>query len=171
MNPGPTIRTLILCVALLLLLSVSALIAQVADLPIKPGLWNTQVVLKMGADDKDTRPISQQACFTAGSTISGYLTALTKSLPDIKCTVASKVQTGHHLVFDTICTGPTLSSKAHHDFNLADPEHFSGSSHTAMSGSMQGHPVNMEMSKTFTGTFVSSDCGTVKPLDLTPAKP
>jgi hypothetical protein len=29
----------------------------------------------------------------------------------------------------------------------------------------------MEMSKTFTGTFVSSDCGAVKPLDMSPAKP
>ncbi|MBB5316922.1 DUF3617 domain-containing protein [Tunturibacter empetritectus] len=168
MNPGPTIRTLTLCAALLFL-SVSALTAQVADLPIKPGLWNTQVVVKMGADDKDTQPISQQACFSAGSTISGYLTAITKSHPDIKCTVANKVQTGHHLVFDTICTSPTVSSKSHHDFDLADPGHFSGSSHTAMTGSMQGHPINMEMDKTFTGTFLSSDCGTVKPLDLAPA--
>jgi hypothetical protein len=29
----------------------------------------------------------------------------------------------------------------------------------------------MEMSKTFNGTFVSPDCGTVKPLDLAPTKP
>jgi hypothetical protein len=164
MNPRRPSRRLTLCTATLFLTGVSALFAQLADIPIKPGLWNTQVVAKIGLNDNDNEPIVSKACFTAGTTISGYLAAMTKSAPNVQCTMSNKVQTGNHIAFDTTCTSPTVTSKSHSDFQLADSEHFTGSSHSTVVGSSQGHPINMEMNKTFTAKFLSSDCGDVKPL-------
>jgi hypothetical protein len=164
MNPRRPSRRLTLCSSSLFLMGVSALFAQLADIPIKPGLWNTQVVAKMGLNDNDNEPIVSQACFTAGTTINGYLAAMTKSAPNIQCTVSNKVQTANHIAFDTTCTSPNATSRTHSDFQLADSEHFTGSSHSTIVGSSNDHPINMEMSKTFTAKFLSSNCGDVKPL-------
>jgi hypothetical protein len=164
MNPRCPSRHITLCTASLLLLGVSALPAQLADIPLKPGLWNTQVVAKLGLNDNDNEPIVSQACFTAGTTISGYLAAMTKSAPEVQCTMSNKVQTANHIAFDTTCTSPHATSKTHSDFQLADSEHFTGSSHSTVVGTAQNHPINMEMNKTFTAKFLSSNCGDVKPL-------
>jgi hypothetical protein len=164
MNPRRPSRRLTLCTASLLLTGVSALFGQLADIPIKSGLWNTQVIAKIGLNDNDNEPIVSQACFTAGTTISSYLAAMTKSAPNVQCTMSNKIQTGNHIAFDTTCTGPNATSKSHSDFQLADSEHFTGSSHSTVVGSSQGHPINMEMNKTFTAKFLSSNCGDVKPL-------
>jgi hypothetical protein len=164
MNPRRPSRHLALCTASLFLIGVSALRGQLADIPIKPGLWNTQVVAKIGLNDNDNEPIVSQACFTAGTTISGYLAAMTKSAPDVQCTMSNKVQTANHIAFDTTCTSPNATSKSHSDFQIADSEHFSGTSHSTVVGSSRDHPINMEMNKTFTAKFLSSNCGDVKPL-------
>jgi hypothetical protein len=162
-------RPLTLCAASLLFAGISSLVAQLADIPIKPGLWNTQVIVKLDATDTDNQPISDQACFTAGTTISSYLAAMTRSAPDVKCIVTNKVQTAHRVSFDTACTSSTMASKSHHDFQLTDADHFSGTSHTTIAGNVDGHPINREMSKTFTAVFQSSNCGDVKPLTDQPA--
>lgn len=164
MTLRPPSRRLTLCAASLFFTGVSALFAQLADVPLKPGLWNTQVVVNMDPIDPDREPISTQACFSAGTTIPGYIDALTKSAPNVQCNVTNKVQTAHHITFDTTCTSPTVSSKSHHDFQIADAEHFSGSSRSTVTGTANGQPINMEMSKTFTAKFVSADCGNVKSL-------
>jgi len=57
-----------------------------------------------------------------------------------------------------------MSSKSHHDFQIADAEHFSGASRSTVTGTANGHSINMEMSKTFTAKFVSANCGDVKPV-------
>ena len=163
MNPRRP-RRLTLCTASLFLIGVAALPGQLADIPIKPGLWNTQVVAKIGLNDNDNEPIVSKACFTAGTTISGYLAAMTKSAPNVQCIISNKIQTANHIAFDTTCTGPNATSKSHSDFQLADSEHFTGTSHSTVVGSSHDHPINMEMSKTFTAKFLSSNCGDVKPL-------
>lgn len=163
MNSQRYSRIVGLCIGLSLL-ALSAIIGQVADLPIKPGLWATRVNL-----DKD-EPIEDQVCFSAGTTLKDYLTATNKGASGAKCEINNKTQTTHGMSYDTICTSGDLSSKAHVDFKFSDSEHFSGNSHATVSGSMRGKPVNSVMDKTFSASFIRSDCGSIKPLVLAPSE-
>jgi len=131
--------------------------AQLSDLPIKAGLWETQVSLNHAA------PVTQKACFTAGTTLGDYLTASNKSA-NAQCTVTNKAASAHGIAFDNVCTSATMSTKGHIDFQSMDSEHFSGSSHTTVTGSVNGKPIDMTLDKTFTAKFVGADCGAVKPM-------
>jgi hypothetical protein len=62
-----------------------------------------------------------------------------------------------------------MTSKGHADFKLLDPDHFNGTSHTTLTGSMNGSPMNMTIDKTFSAKFVSSSCGNVEPAVISPA--
>ena len=146
------------CAAAVILLGPLSLLAQLSDLPIKAGLWETQVSVNHGS------PIAGRSCFSAGTTLGDYLTATNKAVSGTQCSVANKAQTAHGIAYDTACNGPSLSSKGHLDFQLADAEHFSGTSHTTGTGTTHGSPANMEIDKAFTAKFVSSDCGSVKPV-------
>jgi hypothetical protein len=156
-------RTVGLCTGLSLL-GFSVIIGQVADLPIKPGLWATRVSL-----DKD-EPIEDQVCFSAGTTLKDYLTATNKGVSGAKCEINNKTQTAHGISYDSVCTSQDLNSKAHVDFKFSDSEHFSGNSHATVSGSMRDKPINSVMDKTFSASFIRSDCGSIKPLVLAPNK-
>jgi hypothetical protein len=138
--------------AIALLYAPPALHAQLTDLPFKPGLWETTVSVNHAA------PIAGHSCFTAGTTLSDYLTATNKGAPGAQCTIANKVQTGPRLSVDTACTSQSMSSKDHIDLQMPDAEHFTGTSHTTVS------PMNMTIDKSFTAKFVASDCGSVKPV-------
>lgn len=144
--------------AAVIVLGPLSLLAQLSDLPIKAGLWETQVSVNHGS------PVAGRSCFSAGTTLSDYLTATNKAVSGTQCSVANKAQTAHGIVYDTTCNGPSMSSKGHIDFQLPDAEHFSGSSHTTVTGTVHGAPVNMAIDKTFNAKFVSSDCGSVKPV-------
>jgi Protein of unknown function (DUF3617) len=159
------------CALTLFLVGSSTLFAQVADLPIKAGLWdaqsNTKIVSSQGNHEM---PVTTQDCFTAGLTLADYMTALNRAAArEGKCAVSNRVQTAHGISFDSACTGPTMSSKGHADFKLADADHFNGSSHTTLTGSMNGAPINMTIDKTFSAKFVSSNCGNVEPTVISPA--
>lgn len=146
------------CAAAVILLGPLSLLAQLSDLPIKAGLWETQVSVNHGS------PIAGRSCFSAGTTLSDYLTATNKAASGTQCSVANKAQTAHGIAYDTACNGTSMSSKGHIDFQLPDAEHFNGTSHTTVTGTAQGAPVNMAIDKAFTAKFVSSDCGSVKPV-------
>jgi hypothetical protein len=164
MEFGKYLKLTGLSAAAVLLLGTLTMLAQLSDLPIKPGLWQTQVSVNHGS------PIAGQSCFSAGTTLGDYLTATNKSAQGTQCSVAGKVQTAHGIAYDTACNGTSLSSKGHIDFQLSDAEHFSGTSHTTVSGSVRGAPVNMVIDKTFTAKFLSSDCGAIKPI-VVPSSP
>ena len=134
------------------------LLGQLADIPIKAGLWETHVSVNHGP------PIAGQSCFTSGTTLADYLTATNKGAAGTQCSVTSKTQTAHGIAYDNTCKGQNLSSNGHIAFEMTDPEHLSGTSHTTVTGSMGGRPINMAIDKAFNGKFLSSDCGTVKPL-------
>ena len=153
-----------LCAAAVLLLGPSTLLSQLSELPIKAGLWETHVSVNHGS------PIAGQSCFSAGTTLSDYLTATNKAVSGTQCSVANKVQTAHGIAYDTACNGPSLSSKGHIDFQLPDAGHFNGTSHTTVTGTARGTPENMAIDKTFTAKFVSSDCGSIKPV-VVPSSP
>jgi hypothetical protein len=132
---------------------------------IKPGLWETRVTVKVG-ESAAGAPVSSQYCFSAGTTLSAYLTATNKSVPGAQCSTSNKVQTVRGIAYDTACTSQTMNSKGHLDFHVPDAEHFSGTSHTTVTDASQAKSINMTIEKTFTAKFVSSNCGNVKPLVL-----
>jgi hypothetical protein len=144
-----------------LFLVASPLLAQLSDIPVKAGLWGTHVSVKAGPSNISD---DAQSCFSAGTTLGDYLTATNKVIPGTTCNVSNKVNTAHGVSYDTACNGGSMASKGHIDFQLADAEHFSGTSHTTVTGTTQGKPVNMAVDKTFTAKFLASDCGSVKPL-------
>ena len=137
--------------------ALGAMQAQLSDLPIRAGLWESQVSLNHGA------PVAGKYCFTAGTTLGDYLNATNKGT-GAQCSVTNKLASAHGIVFDNECTSPTMSSKGHIDFQSPDSEHFSGSSHTTVSGNAGGRAINMTLDKTFTAKFVGADCGAVKPM-------
>ena len=164
-------KLLAVCALTVFLVGSSTLFAQVADLPVKAGLWdvqsNTKIVSSQGNREM---PVTTQDCFTAGLTLADYMTALNRAgARGGKCTVSNKVQNAHGISYDSTCTGPTMSTKGHADFKLTDPDHFNGTSHTALTGSMNGTPMNMTIDKTFSAKFVSSSCGNVEPTVIPPA--
>jgi hypothetical protein len=53
-----------------------------------------------------------------------------------------------------------MSSKGHIETQLADAEHFSGSSNTAVTSNRR----NMEFDKTFGAKFLCAGCGDVVPI-------
>jgi hypothetical protein len=164
MKPGKYFKLAGLCAGTILLLGTLTMLAQLSSLPIKAGLWETHVSVNHGS------PVAGQACFTAGTTLGDYLTASNKGAPGTQCSISGKVQTAHGIAYDTACTSQSMSTNGHIDFQLPDAEHFSGTSHTTVTGTAHGTPVNMVIDKAFTGKFVSSDCGAVKPV-VVPASP
>jgi hypothetical protein len=156
-----------LCTAAVFLAAPSTLLAQLSDLPIKAGLWETHVSTKAGASNINGEG---QSCFSAGTTLGDYLTATNKGVAGTTCNVSNKVHTAHGISYDTVCTGRSIGSKGHIDFQLTDAEHFSGTSHTTVTGTAQGKPMNMAIDKTFTAKFMASDCGNVNPL-VVPSSP
>jgi hypothetical protein len=147
-----------------LLLGPSTLLGQVSDLPIKAGLWETHVSVNNGS------PIAGQSCFSARTTLSDYLTATNKGVAGTQCSVTNKVQTAHGIAYDNACNGQSMASKGHIDFQLPDAEHFNGKSRITVTGTVQGRPLNMSIDKTFNAKFLSSDCGSVKPV-VAPSSP
>lgn len=150
----------VLCVATIVLAGSSTMLAQLSDLPLKPGLWETHVSVKAGGTNND---VVSKSCFTAGTTLGDYLTASNKG-SGAQCSISNKVQSSHGIAYDTACTGPGMGSKGHMDFQLAGTESFSGTSHTTVTGSHQGKAINMVIDKTFNAKFLGSDCGDVKPM-------
>lgn len=152
---------LALCAAAAFAALPSTLLAQLSDLPVKPGLWQAHVTTKAGATDVSA---DAQYCFSAGTTLSDYLTATYKAVPGTTCKVSNKVQTARGVSYDTACSGGSMGSNGHIDFQLPDAEHFNGTSKTKVTGTSGGQPLNMEVDKIFAAKFVASGCGDVKPV-------
>jgi hypothetical protein len=139
----------------------STMLAQLSDLPLKPGLWETHVTTKAGGTNNTG---TAQSCFTAGTTLGDYLTATNRGAPGAQCSTSNKAQSAKSVSYDTACGAQGMSSKGHIDVQLTSPDTLSGSSHTTVTGTMQGKPMNMAIDKTFDAKFLSSNCGDVKPL-------
>jgi hypothetical protein len=153
-----------LCVlsAVAAFLGSSRLLAQVADLPIKPGLWEANVNVKSGASNIDSGP--EQVCFTAGMTLGEYIAATNHGASGTKCDVTNRIVTPQEISYDTVCSGPHTDAKGHVDFHLIDPAHFNGTSHMTSTGKAQGKSLAITLDKTFSAKFLSASCGSVKPM-------
>ncbi|MBZ5604069.1 MAG: DUF3617 domain-containing protein [Acidobacteriia bacterium] len=156
MKLQPNVNFVVVSTAAVFLTTLSILHAQLSDLPVKPGLWDAQVSMNGRAS------VPGQYCFSAGTTLGDYLTASNKGAPGAQCSVSKKVNTAHGVSYDTACTSQAMNSKGHIDVQLADSEHFSGTSHTVVTRNGGGKPLNID--RTFKAAFAKSDCGSVKPL-------
>jgi hypothetical protein len=152
-----------LCATATLLAATHALRAQLADTPLKSGLWETHVAATLEGRTNGDDPAVNQVCFSSGTTVSKYMTSLNKTVPGLQCNVTNKVQTAGHIAYDTACTSPNMASKSHLDFQVLDNEHFTGTSHATVKGSVNGKPMNLTVNKTFAAKFLGSSCGAVKP--------
>jgi hypothetical protein len=132
-----------------------AMSAQTADIPINPGLWETNVSVN-GAG-----PVHAQVCFTAGTKLGDYITASNRGATGAQCSATSTSQGGHGLSFDTVCKSAQFSSKGHITLQAVEAGQFSGTSQTVVT---DGKSINMTINKTFSGKFVNSACGSVKPM-------
>jgi hypothetical protein len=148
--------------ALLIVPSVSR--AQVEGLPIKPGLWENSVNSPMGPGG--ARTITRQVCYSDKMTVDQYVSQVAQQTPGFQCSMSNQKVTAHSVSADQACSGQGMTVKSHLEVSLPDPEHMIANTHIDMSGSMQGHPMNMSRDITVTGKFIGPDCGSVKPLAL-----
>jgi hypothetical protein len=138
--------------------------AQNPNLAFKPGIWEVTTTVNKAA------PKTVRACFAAGTNLDNYLMVTNRGINNTVCTVSNKVQKGRGITFDNACTNGALASQGHFDFQLPDDQNFTGTSHTVITGTAEGKPVNRTIDKQITAKFVAVDCGTVAALDLSPAK-
>jgi Protein of unknown function (DUF3617) len=164
--------------------------AQSAPIPVKPGLWETQVsvshvtalppeaeakiaalpaaqqaqVRSMMGGSAGGAPVvtTKQACIAAGATMDSMLNRAQQT-PGMQCTFSNRVQTATGASFDMSCTMQQGSASGHTSFHLIDGDHVSSTSHMTVTGSSQGHTMNSTMDSTTSAKFVSADCGNVKP--------
>jgi hypothetical protein len=156
-----------ICLAALAVPSVAR--AQVEGLPIKPGLWENTANMKSGPGGG--RTITRQVCYSAKMTVDQYVAQLAQQTPGFQCTFSNQKVTAHNISMDQVCSGQGMNAKSHFDVSMPDPEHMISNSHMEMSGSVQGRPMDMKMDSAITGKFISSDCGSVKPLALPTGPP
>jgi len=152
-----------------------ALRAQVAGLPIKPGLWeDTSTSSMLSGAPGGARPRTTQVCYTASLSMDDYLNQLLKQTPGVQCTMSNRVATAHSVTVDEMCTatmnGGAFKTNGHIVLEIPDSEHISSKTHSTMSGTMQGRPMDMTLDLTTSAKFISSDCGNVKPLAIPQAK-
>ncbi len=184
------VKLCLYCLPVLLLAAPASLHAQGAPIPVKPGLWETQMsvthvmALPPEAEAKIAAlPAAQQAqvrsmmgggagsaptvttkqvCMTGQSSMDSMLNRAQQS-PGMQCTFSNRVQTATGASFDMTCTGATGSATGHTQFRLIDSDHVSSTSHMTVTGSSQGHTMNSTIDSTSTAKFVNADCGDVKP--------
>lgn len=159
--------------------------AQTATIPIKPGLWQTQISgtssMTLPADQEAriaALPAAQQAmirsrmggaptttttrsCATGQTSLNEIMSQAEKNT---KCTFTNQVQTADGASFDASCVSPQGTTSGHAEFHMVDSEHFTGSLHmTADATSPNGGSMHMKVDNTVTSKYLGADCGTVKP--------
>ena len=160
MKPSSKSSLLIVLAAAVVAACPSTALAQLSDLPLKPGLWETHVNVKAGTMNNE---VAGKACFSAGTNLGDYLTASNRGT-GVKCSISNKVQSSHAISYDTACTGPETGSKGHTDLQMNGTDSFSGTTHTTVTGAARGKPINMVIDKTFSAKFLSTACGDVEPM-------
>ena len=161
--------------------------AQGGAIPIKPGLWQTQIngtnSMSLPADQEAriaALPAAQQAMIRSSMGGGKPTTVTTKSCiaeqasmdtllnqaqqKNMKCTFTNRVQTAAGASFDTSCTSPQGTASGHAEFHMSDSEHVTGTIHmTADMTGRSGGTAHMTIDNTMTSKYLGADCGTVKP--------
>jgi uncharacterized protein DUF3617 len=126
----------------------------------------------MGGGGAKPAGMTTQACIAPKTNMDSLLNqAQQRSAGGMQCSFTNRVQTAQGASYDISCTGPMGSAQGHTSYHVADDEHFSSTTHLTINGkSSQGQSMTMTHDVSTTGTYVSADCGDVKPMGTAPAK-
>jgi len=164
--------------------------AQSAPIPVKPGLWETQVSMTRvttlppdaeakiaalppaqqaqvrsmmgGAGGSTPTVMTRQVCVAPQTTLDSMLSRAQQT-PGSQCSVSNREQTATGASFDITCTMQMGSAKGHTEIRILDDDHASSTVHMTMTGTSEGKTMNSTMDSTTTAKFVAADCGNVKP--------
>jgi Protein of unknown function (DUF3617) len=139
----------------------AAMFQMPATPPVKMGLWEGSVAMKMSGADLPAgmagignRTTVVRSCYTPES----YAKAMANSQQQKDCVRSNEVWGAKSWSFDMSCrSGQT---KGHFEMNFDSTEAAHGSMHMTMNPG-SGHP--MEMDTTMTMHYLGADCGNVSP--------
>jgi hypothetical protein len=126
-----------------------------------------------GAAGGGARPagMTTQVCIAPNTNMDSLLNqAQQRSSAAMQCSFTNRVQTAQGASYDISCIGPMGSAQGHSSYHVADDEHFSSTTHMTINGKSQGQTMTMTRDLSTTGSYVSADCGDVKPMGAAPAK-
>ena len=159
--------------------------------PIKPGLWQVQVSSSMQMSlppDVQAKiaamPAAQQAqmqammgggmgaakptsttvksCVASATTMNDlYNQAQQKA--GMTCKFTNQQATASSVSFDISCTTTQGTASGHVKYTMADSEHGTGTTQMTVAMSANGRSMNATMNGTSVYTYLSPDCGDVKP--------
>ena len=125
----------------------------------------------MGGGGARPAGTTTQVCIAPNTNMDSLLNqAQQRSSSGMQCSFTNRVQTSQGASYDISCTGTMGSAQGHTSYHVADDEHFSSTTHMTINGKSQGQSMTMTRDLSTTGTFVSADCGDVKPMGAAPAK-
>lgn len=182
---------LVRCIAFTLIAAPLSLHAQSAPIPIKPGLWESQISSTstmslppeveakiaampaaqqaqmrsmMGGSAGGSAPtsITSKSCVAAGTTMDALLNQQ-QNRTGVKCTFSNRVQTADGASFDTSCTTAQGTANGHSTFHMADDEHVTGTTHMTLNMAANGRTMQSTIDSTYTTKYLGADCGDVKP--------
>ncbi len=182
---------LICCITLGIIAASISLYGQSAPIPIKPGLWESQISSTntmslppeveakiaampaaqqaqvrsmMGGSAGGSAPtsITSKSCFAPGTSMDALLNQQ-QNRPGMKCTFTNRVQTADGASFDTSCTTAQGTANGHSTFHHVDDEHVTGTTHMTLNMAANGRTMSSTIDSTSTMKYVGADCGDVKP--------
>jgi hypothetical protein len=168
-----------------------ALHAQSTPIPIKPGLWESQISSTtamslppeiearlaalppaqqaqarsmMGGAGGGSSPVSTtiKSCVATQTSMDALLNQQ-QNKTGMKCTFTNRVQTTDGTSFDTSCTMPQGSATGHSTFHMTDDEHVTGTTHMTVDTNSRGTAAHMSIDSTYAAKYLGADCGDVKP--------
>jgi hypothetical protein len=145
--------------------------ARIAALP--PAQQAQVRAAMAGAGGGGAKPagMTTQVCIAPNTNMDSLLNqAQQRSSGGMQCSFTNRVQTAQGASYDISCTGPMGSAQGHTSYHATDDEHFSSTIHLTVNGKSQGQSMTMTRDMSTTGTYVSADCGDVKPMGAAPAK-
>ena len=145
--------------------------AKIAALP--PAQQAQVRAAMAGAMGGGARPagMTTQVCIAPNTNMDSLLNqAQQRSSSAMQCSFTNRVQTSQGASYDMSCTGTMGSAQGHTSYHVADDEHFSSTTHLTINGKSQGQTMTMTRDLSTTGSYVSADCGDVKPMGAAPAK-
>lgn len=167
--------------------------AQSSTLPVKQGLWETQVTvtsqMSLPPDVEGkiaAMPAAQQAmirqnmgggkptsstnqsCIASQVTMDQFLNKQQQNT-QMKCTFTNRQQTATGASFDTSCTTPQGTATGHSQFTFVDDEHVTGQTHMTVNMTSAKGSAQSTMDSTMSMKYLGADCGSVKPNTAAPA--
>jgi hypothetical protein len=167
---------------------VSAQAQSSSAIPVKQGLWETQITstnqvsLPPDVEAKiAAMPAAQQAmirqnlggaakpnisatksCIASTVTMDQFLNQQQQNT-QMKCTFTNRQLTATGASFDTSCTMQQGTATGHSQFTFVDDEHVTGQTHVTVNMTTKGGSAQSTLDSTMSMKYLGADCGAVKP--------